>query len=200
GIDTTFSGGARFAESLDQQQATVQAVKSIVAERGVRVVVLPENAGGLWTPTVEHLWKSALRGTGSAVVLGASIVRPAGYDNVLVEINPEASHVAYVERMPVPVSMWQPWQALAGGSPGVEARFFDNPVVMIAGRRVAPLICYEQLLVWPILQSMALAPDLIVAGGNGWWAKETTIVAIQIAATKSWAALFGLPLVSAVNR
>ena len=40
-----------------------------------------------------------------------------------------------------------------GGS--ARANFFANPIVFVAGARVATLICYEQLIMWPVLQSMS---------------------------------------------
>jgi hypothetical protein len=95
--------------------------------------------------------------------------------------------------------MWQPWRSLLGESGGARADFFANPVVAIGASRAAPLICYEQLIVWPILQSMLHDPDLVVAVGNGWWTEGTSIVAIQRAATTAWAKLFAKPLVIAFN-
>lgn len=71
-------------------------------------------------------------------------------------------------------------------------------MVELAGKRIAPLICCEQLVVWPVVQSMLYAPDAIVAVGNG-WTTDTSIVAVQNASTISWARLFGLPLVTAFN-
>jgi hypothetical protein len=62
------------------------------------------------------------------------------------------------------------------------------------------LICYEQLLLWPVLQSMLHSPTAIVAPGNGWWTAGTSIVAIQNASVMAWARLFGLPIVTAFNR
>lgn len=76
---------------------------------------------------------------------------------------------------------------------------YANPMVVVRGTSIATLICYEQLLVWPILQSAMSGPDLFVAPANGWWTVGTDIVAIQIAATTAWARLFNLPLVIAVN-
>jgi hypothetical protein len=108
--------------------------------------------------------------------------------------------VRYRERMPVPVSMWQPWLSLLGEPAGARADFFANPVVSVSGIRVATLICYEQLLVWPVLQSRLGSPDVLVAAANGWWTGGTNIVAIQIAATTAWARLFDLPLAMAINR
>ncbi|TIT10619.1 MAG: hypothetical protein E5W85_18635 [Mesorhizobium sp.] len=87
-----------------------------------------------------------------------------------------------------------------GSGGGARAHLFANSVVELAGRRIAPLICYEQLLVWPVLQSVLHAPDAIVAVGNGWWATGTSIADIQNASTIAWARLFRLPLVTAFNR
>jgi hypothetical protein len=57
--------------------------------------------------------------------------------------------------------MLQPWRAWVGEPVGAGARFFDNPFIEIV------LVCYEQLITWPILQSMIHRPDVIVAIGNG---------------------------------
>ena len=117
----------------------------------------------------------------------------------MMDIGGKGARVLYLERMPVPGSMWQPWLDLTADGGGARAHFFANPVVELAGLRVAPLICYEQLLIWPVLQSALHSPDVIVATGNGWWTEGTNIVAIQKAAAVAWARLFGLPLVMAYN-
>jgi predicted amidohydrolase len=166
---------------------------------GARVVVLPENALGLWTPTVEELWRSRLQGLDVTVVAGATVVRSDGYDNVLVAIDLDGAWGVHRQRMPVPVSMWQPWLAWIGEPGGARADLFGASVAMIGGQRVAPLVCYEQLLGWPVLQSMAHRPDLIVAIGNGWWTAGSDIAAIQKASSAAWARLFGLPLVVSFN-
>ena len=118
----------------------------------------------------------------------------------MIEIDNSRARVFCGERMPVPVSMWQPWRRRSGGGGGARAAtFFGDPIVESAGRRVAPLICHEQLLVWPVLQSMLHSPDMIVAIGNDWWTTGANIVAIQQASTQAWARLFGLPLVLSFN-
>jgi len=185
--------------SLDHHRDLIATVKRAANEDGIRFLVLPESSLGFWTPTVERLWRGGLSGTTVTVIAGAAIVEPDGYDNVLVAISAATSTVLYRERMPVPVSMWQPWLTLFGESGGARAHFFANPAVDIDGRKIAPLICYEQLIVWPVLQSMLHGPDLIVATGNGWWTAGTSIVAIQKASAEAWAQLFGLPLVTAFN-
>ncbi|MDQ0563772.1 hypothetical protein QO004_005588 [Rhizobium mesoamericanum] len=163
------------------------------------IVVLPESTLGFWTVTVQRFWQRELSGTGLIIVAGAAVVDDAGYDNVVVIISESKSSVVYRERMPVPGSMWQPWQDLIGGRGAARAHFFANPVVDLGGTLVAPLICYEQLIVWPVLQSMLHDPDLIVAIGNGWWTSGTSIVDIQRASAAAWARLFHKPLVMSFN-
>ncbi len=162
-------------------------------------MLLPESALAFWTPSVERLWRQQLADGDLSVIAGAAVVDADGYDNVLVRVSSTESEILYRQRMPVPGSMWQPWLPLIGRSRGARADFFANPIVSVGGQRLAPLICYEQLIIWPILQSMLHDPDLIIAIGNGWWTKETSIIAIQHASTEAWARLFGKPLVMSFN-
>lgn len=197
-VDTTM--GASFGRAADLKQHRILLAHVRHAhEAGGRVVVLPESALGLWTPTVSQFWMDALQATRVVVIAGAAVIDRQGYDNVLVEISAGQARVLYHERMPVPVSMWQPWLAWIGEGGSARAHLFDNPIVTSQGRRIAPLICYEQLLVWPMLQSMLYAPDMIVATGNGWWTAGTSIVGIQRASAQAWSRLFGVPLVMAFN-
>lgn len=173
--------------------------RRIATHPGTRVVVLPESALGFWTPTVERVWREGLRGSDLTVISGSAVIDPRGYDNVLVVVSADDAKILYRERMPVPGSMWQPWLSGTGQRGGARAHFFGNPVVEVDGVRIAPLICYEQLILWPVLQSMLHAPEVIVAVGNGWWTENTSIVAIQKASVGAWARLFGLPVVMAFN-
>jgi Carbon-nitrogen hydrolase len=198
GLDTTLGSALGRAPDLDQSQALLQRVREAGAA-GARVVVLPESAAGLWTPTTTGFWIDGLRGNDIRLIAGAAIIGREGYDNAMMEISSGSVRQLYDERMPVPVSMWQPWLAWTRQGGGARASFFANPVVESAGSRLAPLICYEQLLVWPILQSMLHSPDVLVAIGNDWWTAGTNVLAIQRASTEAWARLFGLPLVLSFN-
>jgi hypothetical protein len=198
GLDTQLGSALGRTPDLAQSAALLQRARQ-AGVSGARIVVLPESAAGLWTPTASMFWMDGLRGTGITVITGAAIVDRHGYDNAMMEVGGGQARKIYGERMPVPVSMWQPWLAWAGQGGGAKASFFGNPVVAAAGRRVAPLIGYEQQLVLPIQQSMLTSPDVIVAIGNDWWTAGTSILAIQRASTQAWAKLFALPLVLAFN-
>src|SRR6266567_6453283 len=71
--------------------------------------------------------------------------------------------------------------------------------LQIAGRKAAVLICYEQLLIWPVLTSFREHPDLLVGIANDYWARSTSVPDIQWACVTSWARLFHVPILWAEN-
>ena len=62
------------------------------------------------------------------------------------------------------------------------------------------LICYEQLIVWPVLTALVDEPDVLITIANVAWLAGTPIPDCQAAAVRCWARLFWLPIVSAINR
>ena len=161
------------------------------------IALYPESLAGPWTPTTADLWRPAadrLIAKGSTVMLGAEVFHPSGkYDNVIISVGSDAG-IKYRQRMPVPISMWRPYS-----NQGAVAHWFDAGVFELHGQRVAALICYEQLLVWPALVSLAHNPQVIVAPSNAWWSRDTSIPDIQRTALRAWARLFDVPLVTAFN-
>ncbi|PYE30433.1 apolipoprotein N-acyltransferase [Rhizobium sp. PP-WC-1G-195] len=198
GVDLHLGSSLGRETGLQRHRDLIQIVRGAASEEAT-FVALPESALGVWTPTVERQWVQGLSGTPATAIVGATVIIEDGYDNVLVAISDWGGKVLYRQRMPVPGSMWQPWRAWLGQSGGARADFFANPIVELGERRVAPLICYEQLIVWPVLQSMLHDPDIILAVGNGWWTAGTSIVDIQRASVAAWARLFAKPLVVSFN-
>ncbi|EUB98287.1 Nitrilase/cyanide hydratase and apolipoprotein N-acyltransferase [Rhizobium sp. CF080] len=198
GVDLQF-GASLGRQSGLQHERDLIAIVRVAASDGAHFIVLPESGLGLWTPTKRQLWLSELSGSPVTIIAGAVVVNGNDYDNVLVTITGNSSGVLYRERMPVPGAMWQPWLRWSGESGGARAYFFANPVVKVGSTKIAPLICYEQLIVWPVLQSMLGDPDVLLAVGNGWWARGMSIVDIQRASTIAWARLFSKPLVLSFN-
>lgn len=199
GVDLQLGATLGRDNSLRRQRQLIEAAKTEGMSARAKTIILPESALGFWTPTAARLWQSSFDATNMTVIGGAVVIDAGGYDNVLVEVSANGSRVLYRERMPVPGAMWQPWLQWSGRAGGARAHFFDNPVVDVGSTKVAPLICYEQLIVWPMLQSMAHDPDVIVAVGNGWWTDGTDIVDIQRASALAWARLFDKQLVLSFN-
>ncbi|MDR3371772.1 nitrilase-related carbon-nitrogen hydrolase [Rhodoferax sp.] len=164
-----------------------------------RVVVLPETVlprarqGNDFAATMLADVSASLKAKGSAILVGAELAAPGQQlQNVLVALGDASGPL--VQRVPVPIGMWRPWAAES-----VAADPLASGVGKVAGRKVAYSICYEQLLVFPLLVSVAHGPDLIVGAANDWWARDTSIPTIQGQALDSWGVLFGLPVVRATN-
>ncbi|MBC3884940.1 nitrilase-related carbon-nitrogen hydrolase [Undibacterium griseum] len=164
-----------------------------------RVLVMPETV----LPRVRQVndfnasmladLSARLKAKGSAVLIGAEVVGPGHQlQNALVVLGDESAPL--VQRVPVPIGMWRPWSAES-----IAADPLASGIALVAGRKVAYLICYEQLLVFPLLVSMAHNPDLIVGSANDWWARDTSISTIQRQSLWAWGRLFSLPIISATN-
>jgi len=162
------------------------------------VLLLPELVGGDWEQNKDW-WKdleSTLARRRQTVLLGVHVPATGGaqYENAVVTIGMERD-IKMLGRVPVPIAMWKPWAAN-----GALASWGRHEVVVVAGARVAPLICYEQLLIWPALMSLSQRPDLLIAPANDWWARDTPIPRIQYQAVRVWARAFNLPFLWTTNR
>jgi len=74
-----------------------------------------------------------------------------------------------------------------------------DPIADIAGQRAAILICYEQLLPWSYVTAFVKRPTILVGVANASWTKNTVVPDYQNAVLRSWARLFGTPVVAATN-
>jgi apolipoprotein N-acyltransferase len=117
---------------------------------------------------------------------------PAAFDNTMLILGAESS--TFYQRVPVPIGMWQPF-----GKKGVPLRLDAPGVVEIDGQRLAVLICYEQVITYPILASMLQHPTVLVGISNTFWFDGTPIPRYQANAVRAWARLFGVPYLLAVN-
>lgn len=173
--------------------------KKLASATAGQVLVLPESTlGRLDSARYEFLrtLQNSAKAKGVVVLVGAERADPArteGYENGLVVLG-EAKPRFIVQRVPVPVSMWQPW-----GNKGAAANLFGNGVELISSTKVATLICYEQLLTLPALMTAAHSPEVLLAPSSAWWAAGTSIPAIQKASALGWARLTHSKAVLAVN-
>jgi len=161
------------------------------------VFVLPEAVGGAWTVNAAWWQRVArkLERKRQTVLVGAK--RPdegsRQYVNILVSLGNETG-VEFASRVPVPIGMWTPYR-----DDGAKTAWWETGISVLNGQRAASLVCYEQLLVWPVLVSMAHRPEVLVGASNDWWAIETNIPDIQRQAVVAWGRLFGVPTVYAAN-
>jgi hypothetical protein len=162
------------------------------------VLVLPELVGDDWSVNGDW-WKhvdAKLKARQQIVFIGAYLPQGIGstYENVIVSLGRDGGST-WRDRVPVPVSMWKPWT-----DEGAIAFWSDNGVREIGGKRVASLVCYEQLLIWPAILSLLEKPDVLIAPANDWWATETNLPELQRVSVQAWARTFSIPSVWSTNR
>jgi len=162
------------------------------------LVILPEGTVRRWTEATEDFWSPTIQHLRAShrtalIGVGVPVVNSQEFHNSIIAIG--ASKAAFDQRIPIPIGMWKPF----GPADGVPLNLTGPGTLQIGPHRLAILICYEQLLVLPILQSALEKPSLIVGISNAAWTRHTIIPAAQQACLSAWSRLFGIPYLSAVN-
>lgn len=194
---TNYGGAGGAGRDFMRDYAANQAMIELAVSSKAPFVLFPETVAGLWNSATAELWEDAaahLRATGRTALVGAEVpIEGTGRTrNALVFVGHHSGEL--VQRIPVPVSMWKPW-----ADAGTEANLFGDGIGQVNGQRAAVLVCYEQLLVWPMLLSQAAGPEIVIGAANDYWAAETSIPGIQTMTLRAWSRLFSVPLVVAVN-
>ncbi len=170
--------------------------KTALASPGT-VVIFPESLVQ-WNDATEAFWKGSLDKLSSqkrTMVLGATILQPGrsgDYRNVAVLRGSQKQIID--QRIPIPFTMWNPLS-----SPTVPLNLYGSSLIATDHQRGSVLICYEQLLVFPLAESMTEKPTLLVGIANDYWAKGTYFPDIQRANLIAWGKLFNIPVLTAVN-
>lgn len=210
-VDTHFGGIAHGAPSPVTEFAAAESIQDRARASTAHLIVFPETVVLMWTEATDLFWQQTLaelRASGKTMVLGAGrpmtgtdrvpplpeqVTTATPYRNAVLIAGVESG--VFFQRIPVPLGMWKPFSAS-----GVPLNLTGPGVVQVAGHRAVVLICYEQLLAWPVLQSMAERPSVVLAIANDYWAANTPIPRCQGASVRAWCRLFDLPFLSATNR
>ena len=156
--------------------------------RDVPQIVLLGATGPLRTPFDLDATLAALQSSTS----GAKPTKAPNYKNEVLIRGAQTGE--FVQRVPIPIGMWRPYTRS-----GVPLNLSGPGTVVIAGKRTAIIVCYEQLIGWPILASFLEKPSVIVAVSNNVWVAGTKIPEIEQTEMRSWAALFRVPILFAAN-
>jgi hypothetical protein len=173
----------------------IQAMLDRAEGSKAKVIVFPEANIRCWTPTTLSFFNiriAALRAQGKTIVTGALVPTKKGYRNVVEGFG--AAAITLEQRIPVPLGMWKPFR-----SGGVEVKVYGDGIVRIQDRRVAILVCYEQLLAWPGLQTTPFRSDIVVGIGDDQSEGGTLIPTVRSAYLKAWARLWSVPMVEAIS-
>ena len=163
------------------------------------LVIFPESVIPDWSAAHDARWASTftqLDGQHTGVLIGTTIPIPntEASRNVMLSRG-YTEHLSYVQRVPIPLGMWQFGESRRGFP--LSLRF--PAAIRIWNQRAGILLCYEQLVFWPAIETMARKPEMLIAPSNLYWARNTSIPAIQHLAVQDWADLWAIPLYEARN-
>jgi hypothetical protein len=198
GHNTELGGAELYQESPTTLYRAVLYVQNSATASDAPLQVFPESVIAHWTPIAEGFWQSTfieLQQNHQTILFGAEEAGPRRHqfrNEILVRGEYTAT---FQQRIPIPYAMWRPWD-----NTGVPIHYFGPATLAIGPRRAAPIICYEQLLVAPVLLSARQKPDVYLGIANDYWAEGTHIPNIQNVAITAWSRLFWIPLVTATNR
>jgi hypothetical protein len=199
-VNTRFGGPATqdILGSILQGQET--AMERIALTHPDTLILFPESIIPTWTPTHDERWASTfaqLRARHTGLLIGTTIpiANTQANRNVLLSRG-YTERLSYVQRVPVPLGMWR----FGDKRNGFPLMLRYPSTIRVWDRRAGVLICYEQLLFWPALQTLSRNPDMLLAPSNLYWASGTIIPSVQHVSAQDWADLWAIPLYEASNR
>ena len=192
-INTSFGG--KGSELMDPASSfrSLLWISEQAKNSPAQVLLFPENVLPDYSDAVTGDWLDlwSIKQQNTTIVFGSArtTVRFGRRENVLLARG--ALSGEYVQRVPIPVAMW---------GRDTDAHLFGSGTVRIGRERAAVLLCYEQLLVVPVLQSFLDEPNILLAASNLYWARGTGTDRVQSVCVQAWARLFGVSFLRAVNQ
>ncbi len=104
-------------------------------------------------------------------------------------------------RQPMPLTEWWPLP-----NSGTRAHWMRFGPTRAFGPPAAVLVCYEQLLVWPVAEAFlgSTRPRVLIGVSDHWWVEPGTLDAtearMQARVLRAWGRLYGVLVIFADNR
>ena len=180
-------------------QAAEHTLQQIALAHPNALLIFPESVIPDWSAAHDVRWGSTfaqLNTQHTGILIGTTIPIPNTQANRNVLLSRGYSeHLSYVQRVPIPLGMWR----LGESRRGFPLSLRYPPTIRVWNRRAGVLLCYEQMTFWPAVETMARTPEILIAPSNLYWARDTSIPAIQHLAVQDWADLWAIPLYEARN-
>lgn len=187
GVDTHLSGPFPSSPTDRASRAISLAAAARQGLKDASVVVLPESVAGPWRQGLERAFSEMVS---ENVLIGSQVpIAGGGYHNALVKPSGE---LVSSSRVPMPIGDWRPGAA--------QANIFGSDIAVLAGKKIAVSICFEDFILWPHRGLLRGSADLLVSSANDWSVAGRDAVVIQKTGAEALARMAGVPLVRAVNR
>lgn len=183
--------------ALPLRQVPLIAAANTALSEGAKVIIFPENIAADWLISSQEQWSNTLAAAklaGADIVLGAQIDWPHSFDNVFILFGADGYHI-YPARQPMPFGLWKPWSQNT-----YRSHWWDSGRMEIQGQTAVYLLCYEQMIPFPVLYSFFHhpQPSVIISGANQWFARMSGYTK-QSNVLFANGRLFGVPVLVALN-
>jgi len=181
-VNTAVNVGG-YQHTIEGSADALRTVRNTVLREQPYVAVVGESTGGFSVDA-----GSIILGTASDM----SVVIAGGrVDNqqVIFVWEKDKSYIAYRQRIK-PV--------LFGHMDGV---WFGDKTIMINGKKIAPLICYEGSIPYPLISAITDKPEAFVVVSNFYWSSNYRYFERVLRShVSAWGRVFDIPTLVAVNR
>ena len=159
--------------------------------------VFPESVGGDLDNYIAGQWQNYLRDNHphKTVLIGAYRRNQGRPEGIIVAITANAVRTLYAQRLPMTGGMYNPFGAKANR---FHAHWLGASTADVAGLRVGFAICFEHVVLWPMLQTTFSRPEIVIAPASIWWA-PMQLQNAQRQSLRLWALWLGVPVVEAIN-
>jgi apolipoprotein N-acyltransferase len=183
--------------SAEAEFKAVEFIQQHALSSHAHVMIFPETVIPRWTEATDLFWEPTLETlarSGKTVLIGTTFDIPSqpGYDNGIVVRGSQTGRL--LQQIPVPIGMWNPLQ-----DAGAELGLFRPVLTTVSGRRVAVVLCFEELLTWPMMKAIIQKPDTLVGVDNRHWCPGDTVAILQNSIVDTWGRLAGVPTITATN-
>lgn len=197
-INTNLGPAPKSFFALPKRQLTLIDLAEQALSEKEKVIIFPENIALDWLGGTASQWQPiALQALNqkATIVLGAQEdLSEQKEKNLLLLLGFDGGRY-YAARQPMPWGLWHPWTT---GS--YLADWLLTGKFPLQNEMVAYLICYEQMIPWPLLSSFMThpKPTIVISAANQWFStlsgyqKQHNVMLAN-------ARLFGVPSLTAVN-
>lgn len=166
-----------------------------------RIHVFPESVAGFWDDYLAMQWQGFLARAhpGKTVLLGAYRREGERPEGVVVAVNASTSRVVYVQRLPMTGGMVNPF---GDRHEHFVSHWFGQSHGELVGRhgvmRAGFALCFEHVVLWPMLQTTLTRPDVVIAPASIWWA-PLSLQNAQRQSLRLWALWLDVPVIESLN-
>ncbi len=197
-INTKLGGTPENIFEIPSRESKLISLAQQALDQNYKVIIFPENIALDWFPGTQFQWQSLNKEAtqkGATIILGAQQdLKDGSFNNVLIVLG-QGNGSIYPARQPMPIGLWQPWKS------ETDNRHWNLPgKFVLQGQETGYLICYEQIIPWPILSLFLQAPypTVIISPANQWFSRPSGYFK-QSNHMRAFARLFGAVTMTSVN-